>query len=158
MAHRTYRYTNENVLYPFGYGLTYGTISYSGAKTEQETSAVLDDVTVCMKVKNESAYPLHESVEVYVKYKNAQPGEPGFQLKGIACVELQAGEEKEVSVTLHARDFAVITEDGGCVVRPGEYEISIGGQQPGERSRALTGRETEILTVRKEGNEENVEY
>ena len=43
-------------------------------------------------------------------------------------------------------------------VRPGEYEISIGGQQPGERSRALTGRETEILTVRKEGNEENVEY
>ncbi len=39
-----------------------------------------------------------------------------------------------------------------------EYEISIGGQQPGERSRALTGRETEILTVRKEGNEENVEY
>ena len=38
------------------------------------------------------------------------------------------------------------------------YEISIGGQQPGERSRALTGRETEILTVRKEGNEENVEY
>lgn len=68
-------------------------------------------------MKNESAYPLHESVEVYVKYKNAQPGEPGFQLKGIACVELQAGEEKEVSVTLHARDFAVITEDGGCVVR-----------------------------------------
>ena len=158
MAHRTYRYTNENVLYPFGYGLTYGTISYSGAKTEQETSAVLDDVTVCTKVKNKSAYPLHESVEVYVKYKNAQPDEPGFQLKGIACVELQAGEEKEVSVTLHARDFAVITEDGGCVVRPGEYEISIGGQQPGERSRALTGRETEILTVRKEGNEENVEY
>ena len=45
-----------------------------------------------------------------------------------------------------------------AVVRPGEYEISIGGQQPGERSRALTGRETEILTVRKEGNEENVEY
>ena len=123
-----------------------------------QTSAVLDDVTVCTKVKNESAYPLHESVEVYVKYKNAQPDEPGFQLKGIACVELQAGEEKEVSVTLHARDFAVITEDGGCVVRPGEYEISIGGQQPGERSRALTGRETEILTVRKEGNEENVEY
>ena len=61
-------------------------------------------------------------------------------------------------MTLHARDFAVITEDGGCVVRPGEYEISIGGQQPGERSRALTGRETEILTVRKEENEENVEY
>lgn len=158
MAGRTYRYTDKNILYPFGYGLTYGTISYSGAKTEQETSAVLDDVTVCTKVKNESAYPLHESVEVYVKYKNAQPDEPGFQLKGIACVELQAGEEKEVSVTLHARDFAVITEDGGCVVRPGEYEISIGGQQPGERSRALTGRETEILTVRKEGNEENVEY
>ena len=158
MAGRTYRYTDKNILYPFGYGLTYGTISYSGAKTEQETSAVLDDVTVCTKVKNESVYPLHESVEVYVKYKNAQPDEPGFQLKGIACVELQAGEEKEVSVTLHARDFAVITEDGGCVVRPGEYEISIGGQQPGERSRALTGRETEILTVRKEGNEENVEY
>ena len=119
---------------------------------------MLDPVTVRTKVKNASVYPLHESVEVYVKYKNAQPGEPGYQLKGIACVELQAGEEKEVSVTLQARDFAVITEDGGCVVRPGVYEISIGGQQPGERSRVLTGRATEILTVRKEGNEEDVAY
>ena len=66
-------------------------------------------------------------------------------------------EKKRGSVTLH-EEICCITEDGGCVVRPGEYEISIGGQQPGERSRALTGRETEILTVRKEGNEENVEY
>ena len=49
MAGRTYRYTDKNILYPFGYGLTYGTISYSGAKTEQETSAVLDDVIRCMR-------------------------------------------------------------------------------------------------------------
>ena len=74
MAGRTYRYTDKNILYPFGYGLTYGTISYSGAKTEQETSAVLDDVTVCTKVKNESAYPLHESVEVYVKIQKRTAG------------------------------------------------------------------------------------
>ena len=61
-------------------------------------------------------------------------------------------------MALHARDFAVITEEGACVVRPGEYEISIGGQQPGDRSRELTGRETEILTVKKEGKEEETEY
>ena len=67
-------------------------------------------------------------------------------------------EKKKSFRDTACKRFAVITEDGGCVVRPGEYEISIGGQQPGERSRALTGRETEILTVRKEGNEENVEY
>ncbi len=30
-----------------------------------------------------------------MKYKHAQPGEPGFQLKGIACVELQAGGEEK---------------------------------------------------------------
>ena len=42
------------------------TAAQNGAGDER---AVLDDVTVCTKVKNESAYPLHESVEVYVKYK-----------------------------------------------------------------------------------------
>ena len=35
MAHRTYRYTNENVLYPFGYGLHYGETNYDGLSVDK---------------------------------------------------------------------------------------------------------------------------
>ncbi len=158
MAHRTYRYENKNVLYPFGYGLHYGKVVYDEEKVSAEVTDVGQEVTVSATVSNESAYPVWETVQVYVKRLDAQEFEPGFQLKGISCVPLTAGEKREVAITLTARDFAYITEEGECKVRPGEYVISIGGQQPDERSAKLTGQQVTCLKVTKTGEEISVEY
>ena len=115
-------------------------------------------MTVSATVTNESDYPLWETVQVYVKRQDALEYEPGFQLKGISCVPLTVGEKKKVAITLTDRDFAYITEDGECKVRPGDYLISIGGQQPDERSAELTGQKTACMKVTKTGEEISVEY
>lgn len=158
MQNRTYRYTNNPVLYPFGYGLSYSKITYSNARINCETCGVTEDVTVSVTVKNEGCYPVNESVQVYVKYLEAGEGDPNYQLKGISSVSLAQGEIKTIEISLSARDFALINEEGRCTVKPGEYAVTIGGQQPDVQSAKLTGRTVEVLRVVKTGEETEVEY
>ena len=158
MSDRTYRYTDKNVLYPFGYGLHYGTIRYENAQISCAQCSVRDAVDVSVDVINESSYTIHESVQAYIQHEEADAYEPGYQLKGIQTVTLQPKETKRVTISLKARDFAIITQEGECVVRPGSYRIAIGGQQPDARSAKLTGSDVAVLVVRREGAQTPVEY
>lgn len=158
MSDRTYRYTDKNVLYPFGYGLHYGTIRYENAQISCAQCSVRDAVDVSVDVINESSYTIHESVQAYIQHEEADAYEPGYQLKGIQTVTLQPKETKRVTISLKVRDFAIITQEGECVVRPGSYRIAIGGQQPDARSAKLTGSDVAELVVRREGVQTPVEY
>ena len=145
-------------LYPFGYGLHYGTIRYENAQISCAQCSVRDAVDVSVDVINESSYTIHESVQAYIQHEEADAYEPGYQLKGIQTVTLQPKETKRVTISLKARDFAIITQEGECVVRPGSYRIAIGGQQPDARSAKLTGSDVAALVVRREGAQTPVEY
>ena len=158
MKNRTYRYTDCKVLYPFGYGLSYTDICYLDAGISSRECGVKDGVTIKAKVANRGSYSVHESVQVYIKHMDAADYEPGYQLKGIRNVLLEPGETREVEIALSARDFAVITQDGKCVVKPGNYTITIGGAQPDKRSEELTGRRVDAFTVERTGEEEEIEY
>lgn len=158
MKNRTYRYTDSNILYPFGYGLTYSKVSYKNTAVSCSECGVTDSVTVTAEVTNEGTYPIHESVQVYIKHMDAAEGAPGYQLKGVANVALAPGETKKVEICLLPRDFATITEEGGCVILPGEYSISIGGQQPDAISAELTGNKVDLYKVMKNGEKTEVEY
>lgn len=158
MKGRTYRYFKGETLYPFGYGLKYTDITYSNELTDKASYGVTENVTVTATVTNSGNYDVNESVEVYIKHVDAEDYEPGFQLKGIKNIFLAKGETKEVNILLSARDFAIITEDGSCVVKPGKYQISIGGSQPDDRSAKLTGKSVKTIDIVRTGNEESVEY
>ena len=158
MAHRTYRYTNENVLYPFGYGLHYGETNYDGMSVDKAESDVNEPVEVFVNVTNDSRYTVNEIVQLYIRHVDAAEYEPGYQLKGIEVVKLEPYETKKVKLTLSPRDFAVIEEDGSCVAVPGIYEISAGGQQPDDRSTKLTGKRTERIDITRCGEKTGVDY
>ena len=158
MENRTYRYTSCKILYPFGYGLSYTKIRYYDAAISHTRCSVKDTVTITAKITNEGSYPLHESVQAYIRHKDKKAYEPGFQLKGIQTFYIKPGETKQAEIKLQARDFAVITEEGTCVLCPGTYEISIGGCQPDGRSRELLGYETDVFLVQREGEEERIGY
>ena len=158
MNHRTYRYTDENVLYPFGYGLCYGKVSYSDLQVSKLESQTDEELLVSVRVKNEGQYPLVEAGQIYIRHLDAKDYEPNYQLKAISSVQLAPGEEKKISVSLSARAFGIITEDGTCVVSPGTYQITAGGQQPDGRSEELTGNKVCKVTVTRCGKEVEIEY
>ena len=77
-------------------------------------------------MENTGTYPVQEAVQVYVRFSEREACDPGYQLKGIRSVALECGEKKEVCITLSPRDFALISEEGKCLVHPGSYEITDG--------------------------------
>lgn len=158
MKNRTYRYTKCDILYPFGYGLGYTEVTCGNASVSTSECDVKAGVTVKAEVSNRGSYATNEIVQVYVKHMDAKEYEPGFQLKGVANVYLQPGETKAVELALDARAFGIITEEGTCVARPGEYLVSIGTSQPDARSAALTGHGTALFTVKRTGCETELEY
>ncbi len=118
-----YRYYDSKempVLFPFGYGLSYTTFSYSNAKVSAQTFKDADGVMVTVDVTNTGKLTGKEIVQVYVHDQKSILVRPQKELKGFAKVELQPGETKTVSIPLDFRAFAYyhpeykqwITEDG----------------------------------------------
>lgn len=158
MANRTYRYTTSQVLYPFGYGKSYSKVVYRNASIDKNTSMVDETIQITANVKNEGSYAIHEAVQVYIKDVEASVKTPNWQLRKVEVVQLEPGETKTVVLELKARDFALITEDGACVVEPGEFIVSVGGQQPDARSEELTSIRTSTFNIVKTGEVIKVEY
>ncbi|MCI7129799.1 MAG: glycoside hydrolase family 3 C-terminal domain-containing protein [Lachnospiraceae bacterium] len=158
MDNRTYRYFKGTPLYPFGYGKSYGEIAYKNAAISTEAQPIGETVTVTVDVENKSDYELHEAVQLYVKDLQATTRTPIWQLRGVKNVRLFPGETKHVTFELQARDFALITEDGRCVVEPGAFQVAVGGQQPDARSEQLTGKRVDVFDILLYGRVTEVEY
>ena len=158
MENRTYRYYTGTPLYPFGYGLSYTDVEYKNASISKNEGMIGDTFTVEVEVENKGTYKVHEGVQLYVKDLEASTRVPNWQLRGVENVCLEAGETKKVALELSARDFALITEAGECVVEPGAFRIAIGGQQPDERSRELTGKSVDCFEVILNGETTKVAY
>ncbi len=96
--------------YPFGYGLSYTSFAIS----EPSVTEVEDRFTVTVKVKNTGGFDGAEVVQVYVGSKGAANGDdrPVKLLKGFRRVELKAGEEKIVSITIPKEELRFWTPDG----------------------------------------------
>ena len=137
MKGRTYRYIETEPLYPFGYGLSYTRFTFNDAAVSAGTAGP-DGVDVSVTVRNEGSRVGTETVEVYVKAE--RPGTPNAQLKGLAKVSLQPGEEQRVTVHLPLAALALCDEAGVSQVLPGDYTLWVGGSQPDTRSITLTGQ------------------
>ena len=137
MKGRTYRYIETEPLYPFGYGLSYTRFTFNDAAVSTGTAGP-DGVDVSVTVRNEGSRAGTETVEVYVKAE--RPGTPNAQLKGLAKVSLQPGEEQRVTVHLPLAALALCDEAGVSQVLPGDYTLWVGGSQPDTRSITLTGQ------------------
>ena len=96
-------------------------------------------------VTNEGSVAGRESVEVYVKAERENT--PNAQLKGLAKVELQPGEMKQVKIHLPLAAFALCNEEGTPIVEAGSYSVYVGASQPDARSVALMGQAPAKLTV-----------
>ncbi|HKM35598.1 MAG TPA: glycoside hydrolase family 3 C-terminal domain-containing protein [Lachnospiraceae bacterium] len=141
MKGRTYRYMNQEALYPFGYGLSYTDFTFSEAKASMDIVGE-EGVDIKVKVTNTGSMEGTETVQAYVKAvpKQDVANVPHVQLKGIVKCTLQPGEKKEVLVHLPQEAFSLYDEEGKLMVYEGDYHVYIGGQGPDARSSSLTGK------------------
>ncbi len=144
MKGRTYRYMKSEPLYPFGYGLSYTSFAYSDVKIDKNALDA-EGVTVTATVTNTGKMAGAETVQAYVKVE--KEGTPNAQLKGIKKLWLEAGESKNVSITIPEKAFALYDEEGVLQLSAGEASVYLGGHAPDTRSTALTGTEVTKFTV-----------
>ena len=151
MAGRTYRFSEEKPLYPFGYGLSYTTFAYSNLQAPPEL-AIGQDLVVQVDVENTGQRTGDEVVQLYIKHLSASVPTPRHSLQGFARIPLEPGEKQTVTFSLSPRQLAVFDEDGRCLVEPGVVEIFVGGSQPDPRSQELTGEKPLSIRVKLEGS------
>jgi len=125
-----YRYfdsAKKDVLFPFGYGLSYTTFEYSDINVSKETITEDEEIEVSFKIKNTGNVDGAEVAQLYVKDVESTLYRPEKELKGFKKVFLKAGEEQTVSIKLDSRAFSYYNvEINNWHIENGDFNILIG--------------------------------
>ncbi len=126
VGYRYYDKKKTDVLFPFGYGLSYTHFLYSNLSVSAESITDQETLTVQVDVTNDGPVCGKEVVQLYVSDPESSVFRPLRELKGFDKIELQPGETKTVSFTLDARSFAFwSTKIHDWFVESGSYDIQI---------------------------------
>ena len=145
MKGRTYRYLERTPLYPFGYGLTYANIRVLAASAEKAAEGGL---LVRAQIQNLGMVASEDVVQLYVKAEDTPYATPNPILCGFARVHLNAGEAKEITLSVAPASLTVVDDAGNRVFPGGRYSLYAGTSQPDARSCALTGVSPVKLEIR----------
>lgn len=150
MKGRTYRYFEQPVQYPFGFGLTYGKMEIVGAKIQDE-DALKGDFTkgadvlytgifnVCVSVKNDSNMDFDEVLQVYIKNEESKSAPPNACLWGFKRGTLKKDSITDVIIPVSARGFLTVDEEGRSILDSKRFTVSVGVSQPDSMSVKLCG-------------------
>ena len=135
VGYKWYDAENKPVLFPFGYGLSYTTYSYSNLKVTPGKNP-----RVTFTVTNTGNRAGAEVAQVYASLP-AAAAEPPKRLVGWSKVKLNGGESKEVTVEIDPKYLSIFNvEHNGWQLLPGEYGFMVGGS-----SQSLPLKETVTL-------------
>ena len=118
-------------MYPFGFGLSYTTFEISAPRVNK-AALTLDEAKngatfeIAVTVKNTGARKGKETVQLYVHDLIASYVRPQKELKGFDKIELEAGEEKQVVLTLGYDELGFYNERGEYLLERGDFEIFVG--------------------------------
>jgi beta-glucosidase len=140
MTGRTYRYMTQEPLYPFGFGLSYATITYTQPVLTKPSIAAIDSTTLRVTVTNTGTVAAEDVVQLYVSAQHpSTPSTPApiAALKAFQRVSLAPGASRTVDFPVTPRMLALINDAGQESVEKGEYRLTVGGASPGARAQAL---------------------
>ena len=138
MKGRTYRYFEGKPLYPFGYGLSYTTFSYSKLGLRKKTIKAGDPLAAEVTVTNTGKLEGDAVTQLYLSFPNV-PGAPLRALRGFQRVHLQPGKSQKLRFELRDRDLSMVSEAGSPIIAEGKYSVSIGDGQPNTGAPSVTG-------------------
>jgi len=137
MEGRTYKYMKPEPLFPFGFGLSYTTFSYSAFQPDKISLKSGEELTVSATVTNTGITASDEVVQLYLSHRSAPFRVPAFELQGFSRIPLNPGESSILTFHLSPDDLKVINMEGEKVFLPGLLDIYVGGSLPTARSREL---------------------
>jgi len=138
MQNRTYRYFKGKPLYPFGYGLSYTTFSYSDLMLPKAAISAGNPLTAEVTVTNTGKREGDEIAQLYLNFPSV-PGAPLRALRGFKRVHLSPGESQKVRFELKNRDLSMVSEAGVPMIAEGSYSVWVGGGQPNTEAPAVRG-------------------
>ena len=138
MKNRTYRYFEGTPLYPFGYGLSYTTFSYSGISLPTSPVAAGQPMSAEVTVTNTGSRAGDEVAQLYLSFPDVD-GAPIRALRAFQRLHLDPGQSKKIHFDLQPRDLSMVTAVGEIVIPEGKYSVSIGGGQPNTGAPTVEG-------------------
>ena len=123
VGYRYYDMHPEEIVYPFGYGLSYTTFEYSNIEVSEKDNSL----EITFDIKNTGDIDGAEVAQVYVGDPVSTVKRPVKELKAFEKVFLKAGERKSVALNVDIKDigyYNVILKN--WITEPGKYVIYVG--------------------------------
>lgn len=130
MKNRTYRYAENNVLYPFGFGLTYSKIVCTEVKYSGGTAYVT--------AENRGDIPTEDVIQLYVKDRSEQ-AVPNHSLCGFKRISLAPGEKAVFEIPVPLMSLSAVDDTGERKIFGSSFTLYAGTCQPDALSRKLSG-------------------
>lgn len=134
MEGRTYKYMEDNIFYPFGFGLSYGNIEYGELSMLTKKPKLGKEIQFEIPVTNNGSVETEETVQFYVSTPNAHAGAPISQLVGFQKVNLEPGQSKSVTFTLTPDMMKEFQENGTAALLKGTYKFTVSSAAPSART------------------------
>lgn len=122
VGYRYYDWAGKEVLYPFGYGLSYTEFTYEGMEVQWENAAGKGRVNVTITNSGDRAGS--EVVQLYIGKEDSGVMRAPKELKGFYKVFLKPGESRTVELLLNKRSFSYYDiRESDWVMEDGDYQI-----------------------------------
>jgi beta-glucosidase len=109
--------------YPFGFGLSYTTFTYSNLRLSADSMPRTGNITVSAEIANTGARDGDEVAQLYIREIAASVTQPVRALKGFQRIHLKSGEKKTVEFRLTSADLAFCNQQMQLVTEPGQFHV-----------------------------------
>jgi beta-glucosidase len=118
---------SNDPVYPFGYGLSYTTFSYSNLTLDKTQMKPGESIIVNVEVKNTGLREGAEVVQLYIRDLIGSVTRPVKELKGFKKINLKPGEKQQITFTLTEKDLSFYRADLTFGPEPGRFHVFVGG-------------------------------
>ncbi|MBL0745870.1 glycoside hydrolase family 3 protein [Chryseolinea lacunae] len=126
-------------LFPFGFGLSYTTFTYTDCRLDKKIMTRGESTSLRVTISNTGTRDGDEVVQLYIKDMLASVARPVLELKGFQRIHLRAGERKEVVFNITPDLLQMLNDKMEWTVEPGAFKLLVGASSRDIRlSEALT--------------------
>ena len=130
MKNRTYRYAENNILYPFGYGLTYSNVVC--------TDITYNNGVAVVTAENTGNTDTEDVIQLYIK-DYSEYAVPNVSLCGFRRIYIESGKKITVEIPVSEKAFTSVNNKGERRIYGSHFTLFAGNHQPDALSERLCG-------------------